>query len=62
MIQQEHISDEVTGMPTLEDLGVKLVSFEDRVAHETKIHRKLRFTEDKIEDLIAPEPPRHVTI
>ncbi|KAK2188253.1 hypothetical protein NP493_138g01010 [Ridgeia piscesae] len=56
-LDREHLSDEVSGLPTLEDLGVKLVNFEDRIVHETKIHRRLRYQEDKIEDLVMPDPP-----
>ena len=55
---QEHVTDVLTGLPTLEDLGVKLTDMADQVPWELKPFRKYAYYDEKLGEWPDPEPPR----
>jgi len=56
-LEREHITDVVTGLPTLEDLGVKLTNIEDRAIFELKPYRMYAYYYDQIGEFADPVPP-----
>jgi len=56
-LDREHVSDVLRDYPTLEDLGVKLMSLEDRAPYELKPFRKHKYYEEKIGEFADPAPP-----
>lgn len=56
-LDREHVSDVVTGLPTLEDLGVDLTRIEDRAPWELKPFRAHSYYEDKVGEFMDPSPP-----
>lgn len=57
-LDREHQSDVITGLPTLEELGVCLTRIEDQVPWELKPFRKYSYYEEKLGEWPDPEPPR----
>lgn len=54
---QEHTSDELTGMPGLEDLGVNLTNMEDIVDYILMIYKANNYCMDPSMALIETAPP-----
>jgi NADH dehydrogenase (ubiquinone) 1 alpha subcomplex subunit 9 len=59
-LDREHISDVLRDYPTLEDLGVNLMSIEDRAPYELKPFRKHSYYEEKVGEFAAPDPPHAI--
>jgi len=51
------VSDVLRDYPTLEDLGVKLMSLEDRAPYELKPFRTHKYYEEQIGAFADPAPP-----
>ncbi|XP_029644047.1 NADH dehydrogenase [ubiquinone] 1 alpha subcomplex subunit 9, mitochondrial [Octopus sinensis] len=56
-LEREHITDVITGCPTLEDLGVKLTHIEERAVFELKPFRMYSYYYDQIGEFSEPQPP-----
>lgn len=59
-LSQDHVTDVLTGLPNLEDLGVELTQLEDRADYELKPHRLYAYYEDKLGEFPKPAPPEKV--
>ncbi|XP_064599885.1 NADH dehydrogenase [ubiquinone] 1 alpha subcomplex subunit 9, mitochondrial-like [Liolophura sinensis] len=59
-VEAEHVTDVVTGLPNLEDLGVELTRLEDRADYELKPYRLYAYYEDKLGEFPKPNPPEKV--
>jgi NADH dehydrogenase (ubiquinone) 1 alpha subcomplex subunit 9 len=59
-LEREFVTDVLTGLPTLEDLGVKLTQIENQAPWELKPFRKYGYYEEKLGEWPEPEPPRVV--
>jgi len=55
--EREFITDQPTGLPTLEDLGVKLTNLEDRANWELKPHRQQSYYLESVGEFPDAEPP-----
>ncbi|XP_064092464.1 NADH dehydrogenase [ubiquinone] 1 alpha subcomplex subunit 9, mitochondrial-like [Macrobrachium nipponense] len=53
-------SDTVTGLPTLEDLGVTLTKMEDRIEWELRPFRARSYYEEEIGEFEPPKPPTYI--
>jgi len=56
-LEREHISDVITGLPNLEDLGVKLTHIEDQASFELKPYRMYAYYYDQIGEFAEPVRP-----
>jgi len=56
-LEREHVSDILTGVPTLESLNVKLTKIEDRASYELKAFRRHNYYEEKVGEYAEPAPP-----
>ncbi|GAB1601726.1 NADH dehydrogenase [ubiquinone] 1 alpha subcomplex subunit 9, mitochondrial-like [Argonauta hians] len=56
-LEREHITDVITGCPTLEDLGVQLTRLQDRAVFELKPFRMYSYYYDQIGEFSEPTPP-----
>lgn len=61
-LEREFVNDDISGLPNLTDLGVKLTYMEDRVPWELSTYRKHAYYEDKPGEYPDPTPPPHVHV
>lgn len=59
---QEHLSDVLQDFKTLEELGVKLTSLEDRAPFELKPYRRSAHYQERVGEFPHPEPPPVVAV
>jgi len=59
--EREMVSDVLTGCPTLQDLGVKLTTLEDRLPMELRLYRKYGYYDDDVGEFefIKEKPKIH---
>lgn len=57
MLLQDHVTDILTGNPTLEDLGVNLLRLEDRAPFELKPFRMNAYYDEALGEFADPVPP-----
>ncbi|XP_048241814.1 NADH dehydrogenase [ubiquinone] 1 alpha subcomplex subunit 9, mitochondrial-like [Haliotis rufescens] len=56
-IEKDHVTDILTGNPTLEDLGVNLLRLEDRAPFELKPFRMNAYYDEALGEFADPVPP-----
>jgi len=59
-LERESVSDEISGLPTLEDLGVALTKMEDQVPWELRPWRAHNDYQEEVGEFDKPEPPKYI--
>ena len=60
MCVQEFVNDDISGLPNLTDLGVKLTYLEERVPWELQPYRRHNYYEERPGEFPDPSPPPHL--
>ncbi|XP_076055786.1 NADH:ubiquinone oxidoreductase subunit 39 [Oratosquilla oratoria] len=59
-VERESITDETTGLPTLEDLGVTLTKMEDRIMWELRPFKAASYYDEELGEFEKPAPPKFI--